>query len=177
LNCGPVRWPGESSAIGGVVRAPTVKSVHGKSVCHESSSPLPFVQRATQEQTGAPGCRELGFPVSQIGGRARLPGRNCRVGRLSTIAPPVRPARIAQGLSKGSLHAGVTGEDLAARLALGRRKHTTSGFCPASFGFGGADVIVAVGRRPWLDVDTTQLADLEAAGAAFSQVQPHGAYG
>ena len=68
---------------------------------------------------------------------------------------------IAQGLVDGSLHAGVTGEDLLHDLApVGESDFEVV----KRLGFGGADVIVAV-PQAWVDVDT--MSDLEAAGAAF----------
>ena len=100
-----------------------------------------------------------GFPVSQIGGER---GYQAVIEGLGDVEMRLLSAReIAQGLVEGSLHAGVTGEDLLhdlapdgeADFAIARR-----------LGFGGADVIVAV-PQAWLDVDT--MAELEAAGAAF----------
>ena len=71
---------------------------------------------------------------------------------------------IAQGLIEGSLHAGVTGEDLLHDLAPAGASDFR---VVRQLGFGGADVIVAV-PQAWLDVDT--MADLEAAGAAFRKL-------
>ena len=100
----------------------------------------------------------LGHPVRQIGGErgytAEIDGLDAEVRLLSA-------REIAQGLIEGSLHFGVTGEDLLNDLA-------PEG--PGDFrvlkrlGFGPADVVVAV-PEAWFDVDT--MADLEAAGAAF----------
>ena len=102
---------------------------------------------------------ELGFPVTQIGGER---GYQAEISGLGTVEMRLLSAReIAQGLIDGSLHAGVTGEDLL---------HDLAPTGPEDFrvvrqlGFGGADVIVAV-PQAWLDVET--MADLEAAGAAF----------
>lgn len=100
----------------------------------------------------------IGHPVRQIGGErgytAEIDGLDAEVRLLSA-------REIAQGLIDGSLHFGVTGEDLLNDLAADG---------PEDFrvlqrlGFGGADVVVAV-PQAWFDVDT--MADLEAAGAAF----------
>jgi ATP phosphoribosyltransferase len=100
----------------------------------------------------------LGHPLRQIGGErgytAEIDGLDAEVRLLSA-------REIAQGLIDGSLHFGVTGEDLLHDLAPDG---------PGDFrvlkrlGFGGADVVVAV-PQAWFDVDS--MADLEAAGAAF----------
>jgi ATP phosphoribosyltransferase len=100
----------------------------------------------------------IGHPLRQIGGErgytAEIEGLDAEVRLLSA-------REIAQGLIEGSLHFGVTGEDLLHDLAPDG---------PAEFrvlkrlGFGGADVVVAV-PQAWFDVDS--MADLEAAGAAF----------
>ncbi|MFN7165145.1 MAG: ATP phosphoribosyltransferase [Hyphomonas sp.] len=100
----------------------------------------------------------IGHPVRQIGGErgyaAEITGLDAEVRLLSA-------REIAQGLIEGSLHFGVTGEDLLNDLAPDG---------PEDFrvlqrlGFGGADVVVAV-PQAWFDVDS--MADLEAAGAAF----------
>lgn len=100
----------------------------------------------------------IGHRVRQIGGErgytAEIEGLDAEVRLLSA-------REIAQGLIDGTLHLGVTGEDLLHDLAPDG---------PQDFevlqrlGFGGADVVVAV-PQAWFDVDT--MADLEAAGAAF----------
>ena len=100
----------------------------------------------------------IGHPLRQIGGErgytAEIDGLDAEVRLLSA-------REIAQGLIEGSLHFGVTGEDLLHYLAQDG---------PEDFqvlqrlGFGGADVVVAV-PQAWFDVDT--MSDLEAAGAAF----------
>jgi ATP phosphoribosyltransferase len=100
----------------------------------------------------------IGHNVRQIGGErgytAEIEGIDAEVRLLSA-------SEIAQGLIDGSLHLGVTGEDLL---------HDQAPDGAADFevlkrlGFGGADVVVAV-PQAWFDVDT--MADLEAAGAAF----------
>ena len=100
----------------------------------------------------------LGHPLRQIGGErgytAEIDGLDAEVRLLSA-------REIAQGLIEGSLHFGVTGEDLL---------HDLAPEGPEDFrvlkrlGFGGADVVVAV-PQAWLDVDS--MSDLEAAGAAF----------
>lgn len=104
---------------------------------------------------------ELGFPVRQVGGER---GYQAEIGGLGDVDMRLLSAsEIAAGLIDGSLHAGVTGEDLL---------HDTAPMGVEDFhvlkrlGFGGADVIVAV-PQAWLDVDT--MADLEAAGARFRQ--------
>ncbi len=100
-----------------------------------------------------------GFAVRQIGGER---GYQAEIEGLGDVEMRLISAReIAQGLVDGSLHVGVTGEDLL---------HDLAPTGPDDFhiverlGFGGADVIVAV-PQAWLDVQT--MADLEAAGAAF----------
>ncbi len=100
----------------------------------------------------------VGHPVRQIGGErgytAEIEGLDAEVRLLSA-------REIAQGLIEGSLHFGVTGEDLLNDLA----PHGPEDFRVLKrLGFGGADVVVAV-PQAWFDVDT--MADLEAAGAAF----------
>lgn len=100
-----------------------------------------------------------GFPVRQIGGER---GYQAIIEGLGDVEMRLLSAReIAQGLVDGSLHAGVTGEDLLHDLA----PDGEADFRVAQrLGFGAADVIVAV-PQAWVDVDT--MADLEAAGAAF----------
>jgi len=110
-----------------------------------------------KEQTEA-WLASIGHPLRQIGGErgytAEIDGLDAEVRLLSA-------REIAQGLIEGSLHFGVTGEDLLNDLAPDG---------PEDFrvlqrlGFGGADVVVAV-PQAWFDVDS--MADLEAAGAAF----------
>lgn len=100
----------------------------------------------------------IGHTVRQIGGErgytAEIEGIDAEVRLLSA-------REIAQGLIEGSLHLGVTGEDLLHDLA----PEGPSDFeVLRQLGFGGADVVVAV-PQAWFDVDT--MADLEAAGAAF----------
>ncbi len=102
---------------------------------------------------------ELGFPVRQVGGER---GYQAEIDGLGDVDMRLLSAsEIAAGIVDGSLHAGVTGEDLL---------HDTAPMGVEDFhvltklGFGGADVIVAV-PQAWLDVDT--MADLEAAGARF----------
>ncbi len=72
----------------------------------------------------------------------------------------VSAREIALGLVNGSVHAGITGEDLLFDLSSGAADVTVAG----RLGFGGARLIVAV-PACWVDVDT--MADLEVAGAAF----------
>ena len=100
-----------------------------------------------------------GFPVTQIGGER---GYQAEIEGLGDVEMRLLSAReIAQGLVDGSLHAGVTGEDLLHDLApVGESDFDVV----KRLGFGGADVIVAV-PQAWVDVDT--MSDLEAAGAAF----------
>ncbi|WP_291194837.1 ATP phosphoribosyltransferase [Hyphomonas sp.] len=110
-----------------------------------------------KEQTEA-WLASIGHPLRQIGGErgytAEIDGLDAEVRLLSA-------REIAQGLIEGSLHFGVTGEDLLHDLAPDG---------PEDFrvlrrlGFGGADVVVAV-PQAWFDVD--MMSDLEAAGAAF----------
>lgn len=70
---------------------------------------------------------------------------------------------IAERLSAGSLHLGVTGEDLLHEIArdAAREVHTIE-----RLGFGRADVVVAV-PASWVDV--ASLADLESAGRQFRE--------
>ena len=102
----------------------------------------------------------LGHPLRQIGGErgytAEIDGLDAEVRLLSA-------REIAQGLIEGSLHFGVTGEDLLNDLA----PDGDGDFRVLKrLGFGGADVVVAV-PQAWFDVDS--MADLEAAGAAFQK--------
>jgi ATP phosphoribosyltransferase len=100
----------------------------------------------------------LGHPLRQIGGErgytAEIEGLDAEVRLLSA-------REIAQGLIEGSLHFGVTGEDLLNDLAPDGADDFR---VVKRLGFGGADVVVAV-PQAWFDVDS--MADLEAAGAAF----------
>ncbi|MEQ9505911.1 MAG: ATP phosphoribosyltransferase [Hyphomonas sp.] len=100
----------------------------------------------------------LGHPLRQIGGErgytAEIEGLDAEVRLLSA-------REIAQGLIEGSLHFGVTGEDLLNDLAPDPAQDFR---VLQRLGFGGADVVVAV-PQAWFDVDT--MSDLEAAGAAF----------
>ncbi|MEX1250714.1 MAG: ATP phosphoribosyltransferase [Hyphomonas sp.] len=100
----------------------------------------------------------IGHPVRQIGGErgytAEIDGLDAEVRLLSA-------REIAQGLIEGSLHFGVTGEDLLNDLAPDPAEDFR---VLKRLGFGAADVVVAV-PQAWFDVDT--MADLEAAGAAF----------
>lgn len=110
-----------------------------------------------KEQTEA-WLASIGHPVRQIGGErgytAEITGVEADVRLLSA-------REIAEGLIEGSLHFGVTGEDLLHDLA----PEPAEDFRVLKrLGFGGADVVVAV-PQAWLDVDT--MADLEAAGASF----------
>tara|TARA_R110000787_G_scaffold66719_3_gene149827 strand:- start:5369 stop:6115 length:747 start_codon:yes stop_codon:yes gene_type:complete len=105
---------------------------------------------------------ELGFPVSQIGGER---GYQAEIAGLGDVEMRLLSAsEIARGLIEGSLHLGVTGEDLLHDFAPDGASEFR---IVRQLGFGGADVIVAV-PQAWLDVDT--MADLEAAGAAFRKL-------
>lgn len=102
----------------------------------------------------------IGHPVRQIGGER---GYTAEITGLDADVRLLSAREIAEGLIEGSLHFGVTGEDLLHDLA----PDGPEDFCVLErLGFGGADVVVAV-PQAWLDVDT--MADLEAAGAAFRQ--------
>jgi ATP phosphoribosyltransferase len=100
----------------------------------------------------------IGHPLRQIGGER---GYSAEIDGLDAEVRLLSAREIAQGLIEGSLHFGVTGEDLLNDLAPD---------APEDFrvlkrlGFGGADVVVAV-PQAWFDVDS--MSDLEAAGAAF----------
>jgi len=102
---------------------------------------------------------EQGFEVRQIGGQR---GYQAEITGLGEVDMRLLSAReIAQGIIDGTIHAGVTGEDLLHDLApTGPEDFHVA----ERLGFGGADVIVAV-PQAWIDVDT--MSDLEAAGAAF----------
>jgi ATP phosphoribosyltransferase len=99
-----------------------------------------------------------GHPLRQIGGArgysAEIDGFDADVRLLSA-------REIAQGLIEGSLHFGVTGEDLLNDLSPDGPEDFR---VLSRLGFGKADVVVAV-PQAWFDVDS--MADLEAAGAAF----------
>lgn len=102
---------------------------------------------------------QAGFPVRQIGGER---GYQAEIAGLGDVEMRLLSAReIAQGVLDGSIHAGVTGEDLLHDLSP---TGADAFHIAQRLGFGGADVIVAV-PQAWLDVET--MADLEAAGAAF----------
>ena len=100
----------------------------------------------------------LGHPLRQIGGER---GYTAEIGGLDAEVRLLSAREIAQGLIEGSLHFGVTGEDLLNDLAPDGAQDFR---VLKRLGFGGADVVVAV-PQAWLDVDS--MADLEAAGAAF----------
>ncbi|MEL6245520.1 MAG: ATP phosphoribosyltransferase [Pseudomonadota bacterium] len=114
-----------------------------------------------------------GLKLRQVGGargyQAEIEGLDADVMLLSA-------REIATGLIDGTLHLGVTGQDLlhdlspAIRDAYSNAGYTGDGQADASvvktLGFGGADVVVAV-PKAWLDVST--MADLEAAAAIYHQ--------
>jgi ATP phosphoribosyltransferase len=110
-----------------------------------------------KEQTEA-WLASLGHPLRQIGGER---GYTAEIGGLDAEVRLLSAREIAQGLIEGSLHFGVTGEDLLHDLAPDGAQDFR---VLKRLGFGGADVVVAV-PQAWLDVDS--MADLEAAGAAF----------
>ncbi|MEM7766807.1 MAG: ATP phosphoribosyltransferase [Pseudomonadota bacterium] len=100
-----------------------------------------------------------GFTLRQKGG-AR--GYQADLKGLSQAQILLLSAReIAQGLIDGTIHMGITGEDLLEDLSPNR---TDDVDFLKRLGFGRADVVVAV-PQAWLDVAT--LADLDAAGALF----------
>lgn len=70
-------------------------------------------------------------------------------------------SEIARELARGSVHLGVTGEDLA-RETIARADYVFDFITP--LGFGHADVVVAV-PEAWVDVDT--MADLDDVAADF----------
>lgn len=100
----------------------------------------------------------LGHPLRQIGGER---GYSAEIDGLDAEVRLLSAREIAEGLIEGSLHFGVTGEDLLYDLApdAGREFRVVK-----RLGFGGADVVVAV-PQAWLDVES--MSDLETAGAAF----------
>lgn len=110
-----------------------------------------------KEQTEAWLAR-LGHPLRQIGGER---GYSAEIDGLDAEVRLLSAREIAEGLIEGSLHFGVTGEDLLYDLApdAGQEFRVLK-----RLGFGGADVVVAV-PQAWLDVDS--MSDLETAGAAF----------
>ena len=104
---------------------------------------------------------DCGFRLSQKGGergyRAEISGLDADVMLLSA-------REIAEGLIAGSIHIGITGQDLLHDLSSDVDADVS---LIKRLGFGGADVIVAV-PQCWLDVET--MADLEGAAAQFRQV-------
>ncbi len=110
-----------------------------------------------KEQTEA-WLASIGHPLRQIGGER---GYTAEIDGLDADVRLLSAREIAQGLIEGSLHFGVTGEDLLNDLAPDGAEDFR---VLKRLGFGGADVVVAV-PQAWFDVDT--MADLEAAGAAF----------
>lgn len=73
----------------------------------------------------------------------------------------VSASEIAGRLRAGSVHLGITGDDLVAELSVERDGRVVSA---RKLGFGRADVVVAV-PTAWLDV--SRMADLETMGLAF----------
>ena len=100
----------------------------------------------------------IGHPVESRGGRryrgqlAGMPG--VEVAFLSA-------AEIARELARGSIHLGVTGEDLLRELVPEADRRVA---LLAGLGFGRADVVVAV-PDVWVDVWTVE--DLDDVAAAF----------
>lgn len=72
-------------------------------------------------------------------------------------------AEIADALAQGSIHLGITGEDLLRENVLDWERKAT---IEARLGFGHADVVVAA-PGSWLDVDT--MADLDDVAAEYRQ--------
>lgn len=102
-----------------------------------------------------------GFKLRQIGGDR---GYTAELKGLEAAHVHLLSAReIAEGLISGSLHIGITGEDLLDDISpnIASHVHTFQ-----RLGFGHADVVVAV-PQSWLDVST--MADLEAAGALYRE--------
>ena len=102
-----------------------------------------------------------GFKLKQIGGER---GYTAQLKGIDGVEVRLLSAReIAEGLISGSLHLGITGEDLLHDLSPDVSQDVYSF---QKLGFGHADVVVAV-PQSWLDV--TSMADLEAAGALFRE--------
>ncbi|MEM7290708.1 MAG: ATP phosphoribosyltransferase [Pseudomonadota bacterium] len=70
-------------------------------------------------------------------------------------------SEIARELANGTIHAGITGEDLARETIAGADKHLEFS---VKLGFGHADVVIAV-PQAWLDVN--KMADLDDVAAEF----------
>lgn len=91
------------------------------------------------------------------------------VGRLSDIpgyngaadVAFLSASEIARELAAGTLHAGITGEDLARESVAAAETHLEFA---ARLGFGKADVVIAV-PEAWIDVD--DMADLDDVAAEF----------
>lgn len=110
-----------------------------------------------KEQTEA-SLAAAGHPLRQIGG---VRGYSAEIEGIEAEVRLLSAREIALGLIEGSVHLGITGEDLLHDLA---EPGPDAFRVLKRLGFGGARVVVAV-PEAWLDVDT--MADLEAAGAAF----------
>lgn len=105
--------------------------------------------------------RKCGFKLRQIGGER---GYTAELKGLEAVDVRLLSAReIAEGLIAGSLHVGITGEDLLHDLSP---NVTQDVYTFERLGFGHADVVVAV-PQAWLDV--SNMADLEAAGALYRE--------
>ncbi|MFD0916152.1 ATP phosphoribosyltransferase [Pseudahrensia aquimaris] len=82
-------------------------------------------------------------------------------GRSNIDVSFLSASEIARELANGSIHMGVTGEDLARETLA--NADDAFGF-PVKLGFGHADVVVAV-PEAWIDVDT--MADLDDVAAQY----------
>lgn len=102
---------------------------------------------------------KAGLPVKQAGGGREYVGR---IGGVKDVAVAFLSAsEIAARLEDGSIHFGVTGEDLI-RENLADADNSVELVLPLGFGY--ADVVVAV-PQSWIDVST--MADLDDVALAF----------
>jgi ATP phosphoribosyltransferase len=102
---------------------------------------------------------DCGFSVRQTGGERGY--QAALSGGLDVDLQLLSAREIAERLIAGSLHLGVTGQDLLAEIAPADSEATAS---LAALGFGHARVVVAV-PAAWIDVDT--MADLDRAAESF----------
>ena len=94
----------------------------------------------------------IGHPLRQIGGER---GYTAEIAGLDAEVRLLSAREIAQGLIEGSLHFGVTGEDLLRESIADADKRI---LLIDNLGFGSANVVVAV-PQAWIDVRT--MADLD----------------
>ena len=103
--------------------------------------------------------RRAGLPFAQAGGARDY--RGAIAGLANVEVAFLSAAEIAQKLASGSVHLGVTGEDLIRESVTDAEEAIT---LLTPLGFGEANVVVAV-PRAWIDVRT--MSDLDEIAAEF----------